>query len=176
VTQVSDPPLSAQAPESATTQDLLRLLEAMEQTLRTLQAEMPWRSEEMDQRIERAENRLIFHLKERLDEERAKRERPLMKYSMVVERHKAMMESRANPDLTKENTGPKALTTPSGQFRRKYIAILGRNTENKGNRVEPGSAKRTFDIEPVTSVRDHAHRPRSGLFSWLKGSPAVDGD
>ena len=173
VRQISDPPHSALSPGNAATQDLVCRLDAVEQTLRALQAEMAWRNEEMDQRVEKAENRLVIHLKERLDEERAKRERLLMKYSMLLERHKALSESKVNPDLTAVNTGPKAPNTPV-EHRRKYTAIMGRQTENKGNRAEPESPKKAFDIEPVTSGDEHAHRLKRDIFSWLKGDPAVD--
>ncbi len=174
VAHVPDRPLPAQTPEGGTTQDLLRRLETLEQTVRALHAETAWRSEEMDQRVERAENRMVIHLKERLDAEQAKGERLLMKYSMLVERYKAIKANKGEPDLTQNLLGHEPAATPSEPGRMKYSMTMGRYKAIKGNRVKPEKMKKDFDIESITSVSEHAHRPKHNLLSWLKGGRSED--
>jgi general secretion pathway protein A len=136
MTEVADRPLPASMPEGAATQDLLRRLETLEQTVRGLKAEMAWRSEEMDRRVEKGENRLVIHLKGQLDAERAKRERLLMKYSMLVERYKSIKGNRLEPERMKKDFDIEPVTSISENAHHPKRGLF---SWLKGNRTEEGA-------------------------------------
>jgi hypothetical protein len=92
-------------------------METLEQTLRALQSEMTWRNEAWEERAERAENRMVVDLKDRLAAEQAKYHRLTMKYGMLMERYKTVKGSSNGPELPKKNFDIEPLAPPNEQIR-----------------------------------------------------------
>jgi hypothetical protein len=76
---------------------------------------------------------MVIHLQERLIEEQARQERLLTKYSMLLERYKAIKRHRVEPDFVKKNFDIEPVSSPSEHVRPPKWGLFSRL---RGNRMD----------------------------------------